>query len=170
MKMTCQLAQIKLNTGAYQKALNAEMLKQLKEAVGLWIQAAITIIPVWSGASHGTFVKLASKIGQTFSLSGGGGLPGMLGPEYGNAQSRGIITAWGGAFVAEYSTTLWHLIYNEYNNANENPEEGRVYSRLIHPGPYGFQEVANAAFKAYAETVRLPSPFAYITLIPRQVS
>jgi hypothetical protein len=169
MKMTCRYSLIKLS-GNYQKAVNAELLKSLKEAVGLWIQAAITLIPVWSGASHGTFVKLASKIGMTFSLSGGGGLPGMLGPEYGVQHSMGTITTWGGNCIAEYSTTLWHLIYNEYNDANADPEGANLFSRLVHPGPYDFQNAANATFEAYIKTIRLPSPWAYITLIPRQVS
>lgn len=169
MKMTCSFSLMKLNTGSYKKTLNTEMLQKLKEAVGVWIQAAVTIIPVWSGASHGTFLKLASKIGRTFSISGGGGLPGMLGPNYGDSQSQGRLTVWDGAYIAEYSTTLWHLIYNEYNNANANPKEGRVFSRLIQPGPYMFQEKANAAFSAYIENISLPSPWAHLTLIPRQV-
>jgi hypothetical protein len=170
MKMTCSFSLMKLNTGNYKKALDTEMLKKLKEAVGVWIQAAITVIPVWSGASHGTFLKLASKIGMTFSISGGGGFPGMTGPVYGDAHSQGRLTNWGGAYIAEYSTTLWHLIYNEYNNANANPEAGHVYSRLIRPGPYMFQDKANAAFSAYIDNVRMPSPWAHLTLVPRQVS
>ncbi len=170
MKMTCNFQLMKLNVGNYKKALNTEMLQKLKEAVSVWVQAAITVIPVWSGASHGTFLKLASKIGMTFSISGGGGLPGMTGPVYGDARSQGRLTTWGGAFIAEYSTTLWHLIYNEYNNANANPEEGHLFARLIQPGPYAFQEKANAAFSEYITSVRMPSPWLYLTLVPRQVA
>lgn len=169
MKMTCSFQLMKLSAGNYKKAVSTEMLQKLKEAVGIWIQTAITVIPVWSGASHGTFIKLASKIGQTFSVSGGGGLPGMLGPVYGESQSQGRLTTFGGAYIAEYSTTLWHLIYNEYNDANANPEAGRLFARLIQPGPYMFQEKANMAFLEYVNTVRMPSPWAYLTLVPRQV-
>jgi hypothetical protein len=93
----------------------------------------------------------------------------MLGPTYGAANSQGRLTAWGGAYMAEYSTTLWHLIYNEYNNANANPEEARIYSRLIQPGPYSFQEKANAAFLEATKFVKLPSPWGCLTLVPRQV-
>ncbi len=170
MKMTCDFQLLKLNTGSYKKAVKNDLMQKLKDAVGLWIQAAITIIPVWSGASHGTFMKLAGKIGMTFSIAGTGGFPGMLGPEYGNSHSQGRLTEWGGSYIAEYSTTLWHLIYNEYNNANADPDAGRLFARLIRPGPYMFQEAANAAFSGYVKTVRMPSPWAYITLVPRQVN
>jgi hypothetical protein len=169
MKMTCNFQLMKLGTGNYKKAVSTEMLQKLKDAVSVWMQAAITVIPVWSGASHGTFLKLASKIGMSFSVSGGGGLPGMTGPVYGDAHSQGRITTWGGTYIAEYSTTLWHLIYNEYNNANADPVAGHVYSRLIQPGPYMFQEKANTAFSAFVKTIRMPSPWAYLTLVSRQV-
>ncbi len=170
MKMTCSYSLIKLNAGNYKKALTTEMTQKLKEAVSVWIQAAVTVIPVWSGAAHGTFLKLASKIGMSFSVSGGGGLPGMTGPVYGDTHSQGRLTTWGGTFVAEYTTTLWHLIYNEYNNANADPEAGHLFARLIRPGPYMFQEKANTAFSEYIKDVRMPSPWEHLTLVPRQVS
>jgi hypothetical protein len=169
MKMTCSFLLLKLNTGSYRKTLDAQLLQKLKDAVGAWIQASITVIPVWSGASHGTFLKLASRIGMTFSLTGGGGLPGMAGPSYGDARSQGRLTNWNGAYMAEYSTTLWHLIYNEYNNANMNPEDGHLFARLITPGRYMFQDKANAAFLESIKGVTLPSPWSHLTLVPRQV-
>jgi hypothetical protein len=169
MKMTCEFNLVKLNASAYKKDANKDLIEKLKNAVAFWIQTAISLIPVWSGASHGTFIKLAGKIGQTFSVSGGNGFPGMLGPAYGSQQSQGRITTWGGAYIAEYSTTLWHLIYNEYNNANLNPREGRVFSRLLHPGPYNFQAAANEAFRAHIQDIQMLSPWNYITLIPKKV-
>jgi hypothetical protein len=145
------------------------MNQHLREAVGLWINTAVSLIPVWTGASHATFIKLAGKIGQTFSV-GGINMPGFVGPAEGQRASQGRLTTWNGVYVAEYSTTLWHLIYNEYNDGNANKEAAHVYSRLIRPGPYGFQEQANAAFQAYtAANVSLPSPWTYITLVNRKV-
>jgi hypothetical protein len=170
MKMTCELQLLKLNLSAYNKVVSKELTQKLKEGVGVWIQKAVSIIPVWMGASHGTFIKLAAKIGMTFSVSGLGGIPGFPGPAEGNRQSQGRLVTWGGNYMAEYSTTLWHLIYNETHNANENKEEARVFYRLINPTPYHFQSQANAAFAAYISNVRLPSPWAYLTLEVRKVS
>jgi len=159
-----------LKMGAYKKALDTHMTTQLKEAVGAWIQAAITEIPVWSGASHGTFIKLASKIGVTFAVPAAGGFPGMNGPSYGNAKSQGRFTSFSGAYVAEYNTTLWHLCYNEYNDANANPVEARLFARLKKATPYYFQVKAGKVFEDNIKKVRMPSPWAFLTLNIQQVS
>jgi hypothetical protein len=170
MKATFEYSLVKFSVAAYTKALNKEMTQFLKEAVGVWISAAVSVIPVWMGASHATFIKLAGKIGQTFNLGGRTPIPGFFGPADGQAASRGSLTVWNGVYVAEYSTTLWHLIYNEYNDGNLDKVAARVKSHLKQPGPYGFQEKANAAFKAYTDSqVRMPSPWAYITLVQRKV-
>jgi hypothetical protein len=170
MKATFDYSTIKFSLAAYTKDLNQQMTNQLKEAVGVWISTAVSVIPVWTGASHATFVKLAAKIGQSFSV-GGGNIPGVrIGPSEGRSASRGTLTAWGGVWVAEYSTTLWHLIYNEYNDGNLDKLTARVRSHLKKPGPYGFQDKANTAFKAYVDKyVRMPKPWNYITVIQRKV-
>jgi hypothetical protein len=117
---------------------------------------------VWSGASHGTFLKLAATIG--YSISVGGGVPWMSGPSYGKSHSGARKTVYDGAYVLEYTTDLWHLCYNELYNANANPEEGRLFSRLKQPGPYNFQSLAADEFKQYTKTVRLPPPILAITI------
>jgi hypothetical protein len=75
----------------------------------------------------------------------------------------------GGIYRLEYQTSLWHLIYNEYNQGNLNKEEARVYSRLLHPGPYAFQERAGEAFQSFAQTVRLPSPWLLMIIKHKRV-
>jgi hypothetical protein len=55
------------------------------------------------------------------------------------------------------------LVYNEYNNANANPIEGRLFARLLRPGPYHFQDKAALAFRQFSKTVRLPSPMLAIS-------
>lgn len=61
-----------------------------------------------------------------------------------------------GKFTFHYSTSLRHLIYNEYNNAN------LVGFHLRNPGPYRFQEIGQEAFRRFAQSVRLPSPFNHL--------
>jgi hypothetical protein len=58
-----------------------------------------------------------------------------------------------GRIVALYSTSLPHLVFNEYNNA------ASVGIHLRKPGPYLFQNIGAAEFLKVASTTKLPSPF-----------
>jgi hypothetical protein len=56
-----------------------------------------------------------------------------------------------------YSTTLPHLIINEYFNANDFPEKNGHQFHLTHPGPYHFQEAGRRTFERFAESdIQLP--------------
>jgi hypothetical protein len=150
-----------LNTSVWKRLMDAKLKADLAEGVRLWIETSISEIPVWSGASRGTFLKLAAKVGYAVAL--GGGVPWLNGPSYGQSKSAGRVTIFSGAYVAEYYTSLWHLVYNEYNNANDNPEAGRLFARLHKPGPYNFQSTAAKAFLIFSRKVRLPSPRLALT-------
>jgi len=58
-----------------------------------------------------------------------------------------------GRYVFQYQTTLPWLIINEYFDATQ------WGFHLKKPGPYDFQKKGQAAFRKFAETVRLPDPF-----------
>jgi len=167
MRFTFDYATMHLGVVNYKVELDRKLRQALIDGGMVWLNAARAIIPVWSGAAHGTFLKLAAKLGTSFSI--GGGVPWLIGPPYGAAQSAAKMTVWGGAYVLEYSTSLWHLVYNEYNNANANKEEARVFSRLRTPTPYNFQERAGNLFQMFAQTVRLPSPWAILRLKRKRV-
>jgi len=158
---------MKIPISVYKKALDAKLKEALIEGGKVYLNAALAIIPVWSGASWGTFQKLAAKIGATFSIPGH--VPWLPGPPYGAAQSSASMIVHGGIYRLEYGTTLFHLCYNEILNANLNKEEARVYSRLIHPGPYNFQERAGEAFQSFALTIRLPNPWALMIVKRKKV-
>ncbi len=169
MKMNFQYTLSDLQIGKYKMKVNAYMKEALAQGVQTWLNAALSIIPVWSGASHGTFQKLAHKLGAE--------IPAIIrrdeglgqGPEAGAAKSSAKVTIFDFAYVAEYGTDLWHLVYNEYNNANANPIEGRLFSRLKKPGPYHFQQMAGAAFMLFAKTLSLPSPWKSLKITRRMV-
>jgi len=76
----------------------------------------------------------------------------------GVTQSDGKLTAdkQTGEYTFTYSTTLPWLIWNEYHNANVEPDPTLFY-RLIDPGPYNFQAVGARAFLRSADSVALPS-------------
>jgi len=125
-----------------------------------WLEAVLAEIPVWSGASRATFVKLAQQIGYGLPVAPAATATGERIDRtwMGVTQSDGRLTAdkETGEYTFTYSTTLPWLIWNEYHNANVEPDPSLFY-RLIDPGPYNFQVVGARAFLRFAETVGLPS-------------
>lgn len=141
------------------KTLSDEkMREQLAKAVFVWIQAATAPIPVWSGASLATFQPLASEISYNLSIRGTrhGDFRG-LGPAVGVAESEGSFEESKGVFKAIYATSLRHLIWNEYHNANTDPDPS-LFGKLKNPGPYNFQEKGRAAALPIVKDVRMPMP------------
>jgi hypothetical protein len=132
-----------------------------------WINAATAEIPVWSGASHATFLKLANSIDFQLSINRSSTAPNRTG--YGQAHSEGGMNIDGkGRFTFLYETNLKHLVYNEYNNANITPDDGLLY-QLLNPGPYDFQRTAREAFLRSVRSVSLPDPFRHIKVSIRRV-
>jgi hypothetical protein len=136
------------------------MADLLGQAIAAWLAAATAPIPAWSGASLGTFSKLAAEVGFHLGIAATpNGIRGGLGPGAGAAASTGTveISASKGVYAFEYSTTLRHLIFNEFKNANVTPDPA-VFSRLKRPGPYQFQEKGAEAFLQVAKEASLPFP------------
>ena len=154
----------KINITAYKRVLNDNFSKAIADAARVWLQATTVEIPVWSGASLATFVKLASDAG--FSLGG-------LSPVF-NAPSRiglGLSASQGSlegnnanaTFKFTYSTSLRHLIFNEFNNANSSPDS-TLFGTLKNPGPYRFQQKGKAAVLPLLRGLRLPNLNDFITV------
>jgi len=133
-------------------------MEQLSLAAFEWLNATADKIPQWSGASAATFLHLARRIGYTLNIQQAGVAPDRvsLGLRHGDGDFK--INSDQGRYFFTYSTTLAHLIYNEFNNANISPDP-TLFSRLLRPGPYHFQEKGRLAFLRVAAGVRLPNPF-----------
>jgi hypothetical protein len=157
MKFTFNYQEIIFSSARWGRIVAKQLEEDLKQGGQIWIEAAISKIPVWKGASRGTFIKLASKVGYSVATSGSTVSQGV-------ARSTGSIAIFDGAFVLRYSTSLLHLIYNEYNNANATG-----FFHLNTPGPYDFQGTANEAFYRFAKHVRMPSPQVAFRYINRKV-
>jgi hypothetical protein len=155
MKFSFNYQTLKFDVEKYKQQIDKYLAEMLAQGALLWLEAATSIVPVWSGASHGTFKKFANAIGHSFVVPRG--IPWLEGPGYGEARSNAIIVSSNGTHTIEYSTSLWYLIYNEYNDAMANPKAAGVYWGLRTPTPYHFQEVAGAAFQQFAQTIVLPS-------------
>lgn len=163
LKIKGFLRKPQINVSHFREVLAAELNHKLQTSAHAWLNTALNIIPVWSGASHSTFSQLAGLVRFPLSIAPKVGVNSMgLGRSAGKGEltqnKRKML------FTFRYETDLWHLIYNEFNNANANPKEGRLFASLHNPGPYQFQKQAQAAFETEAGKVRLPNPFRYIDI------
>lgn len=149
----------RVNISRYRAALKERLTATLKEAVVKYLQAtAMDKVPVWSGASRATFSKLAQQADFMLTIALASKAPNRI--AWGESEGIGLFeTDTPGLASFTYSTTLPHLIINEYYNANtfQNPQTGAYYFHLTNPGPYHFQEAGEAAFRASVAQMELPS-------------
>jgi len=160
MKLFATFRAPRYNIVEYERLLQDRLGRAIAEAAAEWLGATMSLIPVWSGASHGTFRPLASKLGLQLVITPRA-FVNRIG--FGEANATGEVTAdaAAGRFTFSYSTTLAHLIYNEFNNANITPDP-TLFARLLQPGPYRFQEAGEKAFRDFAAGVTLPDPSSTI--------
>jgi len=162
----------KVDISAFQRALDERLIRATTQGAVVWLTKVIEEatprvgMPVWSAASRATFAPLASQVEFALAYSPVAGAPDRIdigigaSPGDNGTFERGETP---GIYSFTYSTTLPHLIINEYYNANTflNPE-GKPYFRLKDPGPYHFQEKGKAAFLKHAGEVTLPDVPVFI--------
>lgn len=155
MKFKATLRAPRMHISRYQQMLHSHLSDEIAKAAFVWLTAVLSEIPVWSGASHATFLHLARDAGYQLAIS-----PKVANRvSYGQQAGDGEITADSskGVYTFRYRTTLEHLIYNEFNNANVVPDP-KLFSKLVHPGPYMFQVKGLSAVLPVVRGVQLPSP------------
>lgn len=172
-KMTATFRYPRVNRARYQQTLHEMLSEVLVQAAFKWLATVITEstavgLPVWSAASIATFSPLASYVGMGLALAPAGDAPDRV--QLGLANGEATFHAGDetpGLYTFSYSTTLPHLIINEYYNANTfiNPNTGAPYFHLHHPGPYRFQEKAERAFRDFAAQVELPGWGALLDVV-----
>ncbi len=173
MKFKAQFSIPRIDVAAYRNALDAHMKGMIAQALMEWLEAVLAEIPVWSGASRATFVKLVQVIGYNLPVAPAAveATHGLFTSridrtEMGIAQSAGSLTTnkETGEYTFTYSTTLPWLIWNEYHNANVEPDPTLFY-RVLEPGPYQFQVVGARAFLRFAENVDLLPVKPYVRVV-----
>lgn len=160
MKITASFVAPRVDFVKFLQDLQEVLGDALSKAAFEWLEATTAEIPTWSGASLATFQPLASQVGLSLSIS----------PVTKSRIDVGLASATGsfetdaasGKFTFTYGTTLAHLIYNEFNNANISPDPS-LFSSLKQPGPYRFQEKGREAFNRSVSRVRLPKPVYRLT-------
>lgn len=166
MKFTYTYNVPRVNLDGYKKALDAAMREVLAQGLMAWLEAVVAEVPLWSGASRATFVKVASKIDASVPV-GGGSAPSDR-TSMGLAASTGemITDVSSGLYVFTYGTSLPWLVWNEHHNANVDPDP-TLFSKLKKPGPYEFQVKGVAAFLHNTSSASLPvvAPFVRSTRV-----
>lgn len=168
MRIQAQLQRPQLNVRKLSAAYTAVGSDAIAQAAIAWIEAALGIIPVWSGASHATFLHLARAVGYSLPIDPVDNAPKRL--SYGLRTSSGSvgISASAGQFTFSYDTSLKHLVYNEYHNANVTPDPD-LFAQLINPGPYNFQEQSRRAALDAINDLHLPDPKLFIQVKTKSV-
>lgn len=150
MKWTFQLSAPRLDLAGAKRDLDHYMQDVVKEAATAWLEAVLREIPVWSGASKATFLKLGGLVDYEIPIF-------PVAPDrrgIGQAESSGFVSFRAGGrstYTFTYGTTLSWLMVNEYFDATQ------WGFKLKKPGPYDFQIKGLRAFLRFAENVRLPS-------------
>lgn len=170
MKFIVRFQAPTINSQKYATALDTHLSRLIEQAGYAWLNAFVfQLIPVWSGASRATFLKLAREVSFPLTITGISApsqFRSTLGPRAGFQQSQGKVSKGQtpGIYTFRWQTDLFHLVFNELNDANANPVAGRLFARLHRPGPYNFQELGQAAFKSFArDKGTLPNPWNHVT-------
>jgi len=155
MKVKATLPVPRLNLAAYRATAHEGLVDTLTQAAFEWVTTATSKIPVWSGASWATFLHVSREIGFQLAITPKSNAPRRVSLGLSNSAGELETDSATGRYFLHYSTKLPHLVWNEFHNANIDPDPG-LLSQLIDPGPYHFQEAAKEAFMRVARTVRLP--------------
>jgi hypothetical protein len=69
MKFTYKFNIPRINVDRYRNELDKSMREAVAQAVMEWLDAVLMEIPVWSGASRATFIKLGMQIGMNIPVA-----------------------------------------------------------------------------------------------------
>lgn len=168
MRVTYSFRYPRIDVEGYRKALDKHMRAELAQALMAWLDAVLVEIPNWSGASRATFIKVAGTINVNVDASRAGAPYNRTGE--GLSQSQGEFKAdkSKGIYTFTYGTTLPWLVWNEYHNANFDPDATKwpPPAKLLKPGPYNFQDKGAKAFQKVADGVRLIKVAPFVKSYP----
>jgi hypothetical protein len=163
MKFKVQFVAPRIDVSSYRDALDMALKEAISQALMEWLDRVLEEIPEWSGASRATFSTLAETIGMVIPSVPTASAKVMVG----NRVSEGLMSSAGsklslneppGQYTFTYQSNLPWLVWNEYNNANENPDPTKwpPPAKLLKPGPYDFQAKGLMTFIQFSKGVRLP--------------
>lgn len=162
MKFRGTLSIPSLDVEGYLTKLDRVLTDAIQNAAREWLHATVVEVPVWSGASVATFLKLAAAVAFPLGVSPITGVKSRI--PLGTANSTGSLDLdkSTGRYTFTYGTTLAHLIWNEFNNANASPDP-TLFAYLHEPGPYNFQAKGKDAFDRANSGLKLPPVSDFVT-------
>ena len=150
-----ELVNIQIDINQWKRKVAAYMEEEIRDAARDWIKNALSIIPVWSRASHATFKPLADAVG--FVIPTGVLEARKDRSNLGESTSTGRLEITETTYHFVYETSLRYLAYNEFNNASLG--ENNIFAGLESGTPYQFTVTGAEQFKARRPT--LPNPFDF---------
>jgi len=147
MSLRGSLASISFDAKTYQAYFDKQMVEILKSSIRVWLAVAVSKIPVWSGMSRATLLKLADQVGYQIAIfpvvkidhTGRLRVAGD-GRSEGRENSKGELFTTFPKYGFYWESTVPRLNTNEEHNVNEKGWH------LITPGAYHFRLAADEAF------------------------
>jgi len=127
---------------AARRALGAELKDILFEGTVEWVRTVSAILPNWSGMSRASLQSIGNLVGILIFASPVLGAPDRVAQGRNQGEGRFSTSAdeRAGQYFFEWRSQVFHLIYNESNDANA------VGFHLRNPGPYHSQRQAQQSF------------------------
>lgn len=150
MKIKIKLVYLKLNQGAFTKALTESLEVQNRQAARAWLKAVLTKVPVWTGEARGSlrplgqFLRVAIPISPiSASREAKRAISEGHTAEAGEAQGHFQFKNEGGKrFVFIFNTDVAHYLINEFYNV-------KPPINLIQPAPWFSFRAGKIAYKQY---------------------
>lgn len=142
MKFTGRFTGATLDLGAWKALLRAKLEAALNQGAKAWLGGVTGRVPVWSGMSQASLLKLSELVGGTIVISPKHGVKSRipLGKILGSAVK--VITDTD--FTITIITKVPHYTYQEYS------------SGFSPTAPWFSQFAGNEAFRAVAQDVVMP--------------
>lgn len=168
MKMRAKLQVPRVNHESYARHVDTRGRELTSRAIFEYLEVVQDVIPQWSGASLASFTHLANIISAPLVVNAQGWMAdrplyAAQRQEDAKSLSEAELTFTGGRYGFRYATALPHLVFNEYSNANVEIDP-HVWSELITPGPYNFQQATQARVIEVLQWFVLPDPTLHIKI------
>jgi hypothetical protein len=140
-QITGQLAELRLDLDKMLRDLDRQFTDVLVKGTQEWVRTVAAIVPNWSGMSRASLQPIAELVGVAVFASPVAGAPNRVGEGRSLAiPPPKLVLGDNGQYFFEWRSQVFHLVYNENNNAN------LVGFHLRNPGPYHSMEQAEEAF------------------------
>lgn len=137
-KFTGEFALLSLDSKALLAALDEKLNEILVQGTREWVRTVAAILPNWSGESRASLKPIADLVDVPIFVTTVAGAPNRQG--LGESEGFGRLSNTGGVYSFEWRSQVFHLAFNELNNANQ------VGFHLRNPGPYQSQRQAQQSF------------------------